>query len=213
MKKGKFVNDPQITKDTVFFYRGYHYGIVDVAIVQHHDPDKTREIWALLESYSQGEDDMIVAKIPMSKRRLWVSRENGETIRHGNSQTKALLLWDENTVFQTYNSLSVTLVDEYDSELEIDDFAFLTDDEINATDENNYERFCEAISKIRGATVYDTPNDDSYVELTIATNEFVDCSKQIIQQYGYTVIDECESEGSDYTAYYIWFNKKNKKEE
>jgi hypothetical protein len=70
---------------------------------------------------------------------------------------------------------------------------------------NNFEKFCEEIEKIRGAEVYGELNDEPYVELAMITNENIKKTTEIIEKYGYAIVNEKDCEGSDYPSYCIWF--------
>ena len=80
---------------------------------------------------------------------------------------------------------------------------------------NYYNELCTELGKIRGAVVYDIPIGDMYdsnpyVELAVITQENIQKAHQLIEQYGYEVIEEFESDGSDYPSYCIWFKKSKK---
>lgn len=72
---------------------------------------------------------------------------------------------------------------------------------------SNYSNFYnEIVTSIRGAEIYENAKEQ-YIELPIITDENITKAKEIISKYGYYVSKETEADGSDYTAYYIWFGE------
>lgn len=76
---------------------------------------------------------------------------------------------------------------------------------LSEEDKKTYDAFADEVYKFRGASVFD--GDEPYVELKRCAYKHKDTIRSIIKKYGYKVVNEIESEGSDYTAYYIWFEK------
>ena len=80
--------------------------------------------------------------------------------------------------------------------------------EIITMDRNstNYSNFYnEIVTSIRGAEIYEN-TEEQYIELPIITEDIAK-AKEIIHRHGYIISREAEADGSDFSAYYIWFGE------
>ena len=74
----------------------------------------------------------------------------------------------------------------------------------NSTKYSNF--YNEIVTSIRGAEIYEN-TEEQYIELPIITNKNIAKAKEIISKYGYYISKETEADGSDFSAYYIWFGE------
>ena len=73
----------------------------------------------------------------------------------------------------------------------------------NSTNYSNF--YNEIVTSIRGAEIYEN-DEEQYIELPIIT-EGIAKAKEIIHRHGYIISREAEADGSDFSAYYIWFGE------
>ena len=73
----------------------------------------------------------------------------------------------------------------------------------NSTNYSNF--YNEIVTSIRGAEIYEN-TEEQYIELPIITEDIAK-AKEIISKYGYYISKETEADGSDFSAYYIWFGE------
>ena len=73
----------------------------------------------------------------------------------------------------------------------------------NSTNYSNF--YNEIVTSIRGAEIYEN-TEEQYIELHIITED-IEKAKEIISKYGYYISKETEADGSDFSAYYIWFGE------
>lgn len=74
----------------------------------------------------------------------------------------------------------------------------------NSTNYSNF--YNELVTSIRGAEIYENATEQ-YIELPMITDENIAKAEKIISRYGYHILKETTADGSDYTAYYIWFGE------
>ena len=73
----------------------------------------------------------------------------------------------------------------------------------NSTNYSNF--YNKIVTSIRGAEIYEN-TEEQYIELPIITEDIAK-AKEIISKYGYYISKETEADGSDFSAYYIWFGE------
>ena len=73
----------------------------------------------------------------------------------------------------------------------------------NSTNYSNF--YNEIVTSIRGAEIYEN-TEEQYIELPIITEDIAK-AKEIIHRHGYIISRETEADGSDFSAYYIWFGE------